>query len=115
MKKLENHRVGVDQGEEVISDFQSDGDLWTGDGPREVRRVVQFATPYRDLPRVMAFVQMWDISNTANARVDVQVDDITVEGFTLIFRTWLDTRVARVRIGWMSFGELPHDDDWQLY
>ena len=115
MQTIENHRVGIDQGEEVISDFQSDGELWTGSGPREVRRSVAFSRAYKLPPRVLAFVQMWDLSNAANARIDVQVDEVSAEGFVLVFRTWLDTKVARVRIGWMSFGELPHEDDWQLY
>lgn len=115
MLTIENNLVGIDQGEEVISDFQSDGELWTGSGAREVRRHVAYSRPYKRAPRVLAFVQMFDLSNSANARIDVQVDEVTRDGFVLVFRTWLDTRVARVRIGWMSFGELSHDDDWDLY
>ena len=36
-------------------------------------------------------------------------------GFDLAFRTWGDTKVARVRIGWIAIGPVKCDDDWELY
>jgi len=32
-----------------------------------------------------------------------------------VFRTWGDTRVARVRASWTAFGELPYGEEWDLY
>ena len=58
---------------------------------------------------------MWDISNNTNSRADVQAGDITPLGFTIAFRTWNDTQVARIRVAWTAIGELPHEDDWELY
>jgi hypothetical protein len=29
-----------------------------------------------------------------------------------VFRTWADTRVARVRVSWMAIGAAHHADDW---
>jgi len=48
-------------------------------------------------------------------RADVSTDKITGIGFELVFRTWGDTRIARVRAAWMAIGELAHADDWELY
>jgi hypothetical protein len=31
-----------------------------------------------------------------------------------VFRTWGDTRIARVRIAWMAIGELSEGDDWDV-
>lgn len=89
--------------------------MWRGTGQRHVRTSVKFATAYKSPPHVQVAMSMWDISNKTNNRVDLQAENITVTGFEIVFRTWNDTQVARVRVGWTSFGELPHDDDWDLY
>jgi hypothetical protein len=33
----------------------------------------------------------------------------------MVFRTWGDSRIARVRMSWTAFGEVKSDDDWDLY
>jgi hypothetical protein len=53
---------------------------------------------------------MWDISNVANARADVSFENVTHEGFDIVFRTWGDTRVARVRAAGVSVGQIRSDD-----
>jgi len=40
---------------------------------------------------------------------------VRIDGFDLVFRTWGDTKVARVRIGWIAIGPVKSDDDWELY
>ena len=108
--------VGVDQGDVVLfSAFEHDGDMWTGDGPRVTRAHVQFSEAFRAFPSVCVSISMWDMSNAANARADVQAEDVTHEGFAIVFRTWGDTKVARVRVSWQAIGEVPHGDEWELY
>jgi len=58
---------------------------------------------------------MWDISNTAFARVDLRAEEVTEEGFVIAFTTWGDTKIARIRVSWTAIGELRHVDDWDLY
>ena len=40
--------------------------------------------------------------------------EITGTGFQLVFRTWGDTRVARVRADWTAIGPVKDDDDWDV-
>jgi H-type lectin domain-containing protein len=47
-------------------------------------------------------------------RADLSVQDITVQGCEIVFRTWGDTRLARLRVAWTAIGELPDDDVWEL-
>lgn len=116
MKKLRNHLVGIDQGDVVMfSDFESGGQMWTGDGPRSTSKSVKFSEPYKGVPAVSCWLSMWDVSNDTYGRMDVQAEQITPEGFKIVFRTWGDTKVARVRVAWQAIGEVPHEDDWQLY
>ena len=116
MRRLNKGNIGIDDGNVVLfSDFEDDGQMWRGQGPRESRAKVAFKTAYSSPPHVQVSVSMWDISNNTNSRVDVQAEDITTNGFEIVFRTWNDTQVARIRVAWTAIGELPNDDDWALY
>ena len=115
MKKLRNHLIGVDQGDVVMfSDFEHDGVMWTGHGARQTRAHVEFSESFRQAPTVQVSLSMFDMSHTTNVRADVQAEDITPDGFAIVFRTWGDSKVARVRVGWQAIGELRQTDEWDL-
>ncbi|MDF0601500.1 H-type lectin domain-containing protein [Psychromarinibacter sp. C21-152] len=116
MKRLRNHHIGVDQGSVLMfSDFENGGRMWSGDGARQRRKKVKFAESYRAPPAVHVSIAMWDTDGNTNQRADIAAEKITETGFELVFRTWGDSRVARVRADWMAVGELRHADDWELY
>ena len=115
MQKISAHFMGVEQGSIVLfSDFKDGGTMWTGQGPRELRRVVEFREPFRRPPVVHLSLSMWDIDRQTNQRVDISADMVNAEGFVIVFRTWADTRVARVRADWLAIGEASDDDDWDI-
>lgn len=116
MRRLSSHITGVDRGSLVLfSDFQDGGVMWTGQGPRELRRVVTFSEPFKTEPVVHVNISMWDMDQKTNQRADISADTITPEGFVVVFRTWGDTRVARIRADWLAIGEVSSEDDWELY
>ena len=116
MKRLRNHWIGVDQGDVILfSDFQHGGVMWTGEGPRQIDSSVVFQESFRAPPAVTVSISMWDIADGANSRADVKAEEVTAEGFRIVFRTWGDTRVARIRVAWQAIGELRHADEWDLY
>lgn len=116
MKKLDTRLIGIDQGETVLfSDYESGGDMWTGEGERARRHSIRFAERFRTPPVVHCALSMWDIDSNTNARVEVNAENITEEGFDVVFRTWADTHAARARVRWMAIGEVYHADDWELY
>jgi len=116
MRRFNSGIVGVDHGEVVMfSDFEDDGQMWRGEGPRMASKPVTFSQAFATPPHVQVSISMWDISNNTNTRVDVQAEEITEAGFQIAFRTWADTQVARVRVAWTAIGELPNDDGWELY
>lgn len=115
MKRLSSHSVGVAQGSLVLfSDYQDGGAMWTGDGPRELRRLVEFSEPFVQGPVVQVSLSMWDIDQKHNGRMDISADMVTPEGFVIVFRTWGDTRVARVRADWLAIGGVTNEDDWEI-
>jgi hypothetical protein len=115
MWRIRTHRLGIDQGSHVLfSDFEHNGEMWAGEGDREVRVWVAFSEPFLNPPAIQVGLTMWDMDHSTNPRMDISADDATEAGFHLVFRTWDDTRVARVRAGWTAIGEVTHEDDWDL-
>ncbi len=107
--------IGVQQGQRVLfSDFADGGPMWTGSGTRESRFVVTFKEPFASEPAVMVGLSMWDMDAQTNARVDITAEHVTRGGFHLVFRTWGDTRVARVRADWTAIGPARGEDDWDV-
>ncbi|MHA6324863.1 H-type lectin domain-containing protein [Roseivivax sp. CAU 1753] len=116
MQKLHSSRIGIDQGEvELFSDFANGGEMWTGEGSRERRTRVAFSEPFSLPPQVQLTLSLWDMDSHANIRADLGAEKIDEKGFDMVFRTWGDTRVARVRMSWMAIGEVKGEDDWDLY
>lgn len=107
MKRIQNNLVAVDQGSTVLfSDFSNNGPMWAGEGPRETVTKVVFGEPYLKAPTVHVSISMWDTGGDTNQRADLRAEKITRKGFNLVFRTWGDSRVARIRADWMSIGEV---------
>ncbi|WP_323005966.1 H-type lectin domain-containing protein [Pseudorhodobacter sp.] len=116
MKRFSAHTMGVQQGSRVLfSDFADGGAMWTGQGPRESRYRVQFPETFMGEPAVTVSISMWDMDQKSNSRADISTQEVTAEGFYLVFKTWGDTRVARIRADWMAIGRVKDEDDWDLY
>lgn len=115
MQKFGFSAVGVLQGSvQMFSAFEDNGIMWTGHGPRNETRRVDFTEPFLSAPVIHVSMSMWDVESSANQRADITARDITAEGFNIVFRTWGDTRVARIRADWLAIGPVRHDDDFDL-
>ena len=115
MKRLTNPRTGIQQGEtELFADFRDGGEMWTGTGARERRKAVVFDEPFASEPVVQVSISLWDMDTNAAIRAEIFADNVTEKWFEIVFRTWADSRVARLRASWMAIGELPFEDDWDV-
>ncbi len=107
--------IGILQGSQVLfSDFANGGQMWTGEGERESCHPILFSQPFLEPPVVMTGLSMWDMDNSTNLRADISAGNITTSGFQIIFRTWGDSRIARVRADWIAFGALPDEEAWNV-
>lgn len=115
MKRINSHCIGVDQGSTILfSDFEHGGEMWAGSGARSTRSTVTFSQPFTAAPSVHVSISMWDLDQKTNFRADISSEDVTETGFVILFKTWGDTRVARIRADWTAIGPLRHEDDWDL-
>jgi hypothetical protein len=114
MKRISG-AIGVEQGSRVLfNDFAHDGPMWVGEGPREVRLPQEFGNAFLAPPVVSIGISMWDMDRNTNSRADISAENVTTTGFEIVFRTWADTRVARIRADWMAIGPTRDDDDWDV-
>lgn len=86
--------------------------MWTGVGPRRSTYYVAFDEPFEDVPAVNIGLSMWDTEGSSNQRLDVQAIEIKPDGFLIEFRTWGDSKVARVRASWMAIGPVGYAENW---
>ena len=115
MRRFRSHLIGIQQGSRAMfSDFDTGGAMWTGTGPREVRTPVTFDEPFRTVPAILTGLAMFDMDERSNPRADLSHDEVTPDGFVLVFRTWGDTRIARIRADWTAIGEVRDPDDWDV-
>lgn len=115
MQRLRTNLVGVDQGSVVLfSDFEDGGEMWTGRGAREALTTILYNGVFLNPPTVSVNISMWDMDQETNIRADVSTVQITREGFQIIFKTWGDTRIARVRATWTAIGEVKSEEDWDV-
>jgi len=115
MKRITPHSVGLDQGSRMMfTDFAHDGPMWTGSGPRESRQAVRFAEAFAAPPAVLVTISLWDVDGQTNLRADISAENVTETGFDLVFRTWADTRIARIRADWTAIGAVRDEDMWDL-
>ena len=115
MKRISSGSVGIQQGTRVLfSDFADGGVMWTGQGDRESRHMISFKEEFIEPPSVMVSISMWDIDHKHTSRSDITAEKITEKGFQLVFRTWGDTRVARIRAEWIALGPVRDDDEWDV-
>lgn len=115
MKRIARGMLGVLQGTATLfSDFESEGEMWTGSGPRERRTPVRFSEPFLQPPAVHVSLSMIDSERRHNQRLDLSAAKITAVGFEIVFKTWDDSKVARARASWLALGEVASDDDWDV-
>lgn len=115
MKRMSAQSVGIEQGSrQLFSDYATNGVMWTGEGDRESRSVVAFSEPFRMPPAVLVGVSLWDMDHQTNMRADLTAENVTESGFHLVFRTWGNTRIARLRADWTAIGPVRDADDWEV-
>lgn len=115
MQIIKSTRIGIAQGSvDLFSDFEKGGEMWTGEGARVRRQWIEFDQEFAAPPMVHVSLTLWDMDSAHNVRADLAAENVSSAGFDAVFRTWKDTKVARVRMSWIAMGEVANDDDWDV-
>lgn len=115
MMRLSGPRTSIAQGDVLVfSEFEDGGEMWTGEGGRERRVTVFFENKFFTPPAVFVSPSLMDMDNQGAYRAELIVENVKTTEFEIVFRTWSDSRVARVRAAWMAVGETAFADDWDI-
>lgn len=115
MKRLSSSDFGIDMGDiQLFADYVNDGPMWAGSGDREIRQKITFGGEFKGPPAVQVSLSLLDTDQSANTRYEIIAENVTTKDFDVVFRTWSDSRIARVRASWIAFGGLPNLDDWDV-
>ncbi len=57
---------------------------------------------------------MWDADQKTNLRADITAENISDRQFDIVFRTWADSRIARIRADWTAIGAMRDPDVWNV-
>lgn len=90
--------------DEVFNHVDTDEFMWTGTGGRRVEVPISFARPFVSTPLVVLGLTGIDSSQSENLRFNLTAEDVTGQGFTIVFVTWDDTRIARASASWTAIG-----------
>lgn len=114
MKRINAIEMGIDQGSEMLfSDFDTGGEMWTGNGKRSSRVPVEFSEIYKAIPTVLVSLSMVDADRKTNHRIETVAENISEKGFEIVFRTWGDTKIARAKATWVAIGTLEVKEAWE--
>lgn len=115
MKRIISGAFAIEQGSRVLfSDYADGGVMWTGSGDRESRHVISFKQVFTEPPSVMVGISMWDTDHKHNTRADITAEKISEKSFHLVFRTWGDSRIARIRADWTAIGPVKDEENWDV-
>jgi hypothetical protein len=82
----------------------SDWTLLTGTGWRTYRAGVTFDSPFLVAPKVSLALSGLDVAGVNNNRLFLKAENITVNGFDIVYTTWGDTMVYSVWTTWTAIG-----------
>jgi hypothetical protein len=83
-----------------------DWTLRTGTGVRTYRVAVEFDSPFSVVPKVSLALSGMDVDGVNNNRLSLTAENITVNGFDIVYITWYDTIVYGAYATWIAIGAL---------
>ena len=85
----------------------SNWSLKNGTGTRTFRTWVPFNSPFQAPPAVSVALYGQDVEPLKNNRLVLGAENVTTNGFTLVYTTWFDTVVNSAWASWIAIGPKP--------
>jgi hypothetical protein len=75
-------------------------------GYGDITRVayVKFKTPFKSIPQIYVSPNFFDIYSKNNFRLNVYYQNVTKEGFEIVFFKWYNTYIHGISALWLAIG-----------
>jgi hypothetical protein len=80
----------------------SGSNLSGGTGDRQMTCSVSFPKPFKVKPEVVVGITLLDAATGVGTRVNAVVEGISRDGFTVVVKTWGDSKVNGVQGSWVA-------------
>jgi hypothetical protein len=94
----------IQTGESSNGYLGTDWTLSTGTGERAYRTVVKFDSPFQVPPKISLALRGQDVGTATGIRLVLIAENITVDSFDLVYKTWADTVIYSVWATWTAIG-----------
>lgn len=71
--------------------------------PSQNTREITFKRPYQSPPKVVVWLNLFDMNANVNWRVKTFATDVTATGFNLHIDTWSDTKIMCTMASWIAY------------
>ena len=78
--------------------------LLDGQGKRPFQKRIDFPHSYEEPPIVVVALTGLDVDKSMNLRVEVDAPDVDRNGFSIVFKTWSNTKIYSVWVQWIAHG-----------
>ena len=79
-----------------VSPSLEDYSLDSNNGERSVSIEINFPESFKEKPEIFLSVSQIDVFNKTNTRFNVEAISISRDGFTLIVKTWSDSKIFSI-------------------
>ncbi len=100
--RLENGKSGFQILAHGNFEVVNDGQLKSGSGDRRMVEHISFDTPLDHVPTVYTSIAGINTDSDFNSRAQVFPENVTTEGFDLVFRTWGPSNLLFVSANWIA-------------
>ena len=94
----------IETGSVFIDTNNPEWKLAEGSGQRIFKSRITFSRPFKTPPDLQVSLTIFDIANSANARLVVSAADATTTGFDLVFSTFADSKIFGAGAAWTAYG-----------
>lgn len=85
-----------------VSPSLEDYSLDSNNGERSVSIEINFPESFKEKPEIFLSVSQIDVFNKTNTRFNVEAISISRDGFTLIVKTWSDSKIFSISGNWIA-------------
>lgn len=99
----------VSSSDELFNHVDAGLPMWVGEGDRTIEADIVFDRAFKQPPNVTLGLTGVDAAHDQNLRIALQTTNIKTSGFTIQFKTWGDTHIARASVSWQAIGPAKPD------
>lgn len=86
----------------TLQEHTRKNDIWGGT-PMSYTGKITFKRAYLSVPKVVVWLNIFDLGSKANWRIKTFATDVTANGFTIHIDTWSDTELYYAKVSWVSY------------